>query len=277
MTEAKTANFYATQKLANTLTTKCTTSASSNHQNKNEKILSLASAISRESIQFPHATAMAPPQPDKTKGTLTASQAKRRPRRQKASGSLTAEQVTNLNAAAEHADHIGQPFNRMVTINWQQGGIDDLVAATGQFLKLMRDWLRSNNAAFAFVWVQENGTYVGRHVHLLMHVAPNLVRGVSYRQRGWLKTCGANYRKGMIKTSRIGASYAAALSEGHSRRAYLNNLVTVIDYILKDVPPDVRRQCGIKAKGNCGWVSGKRCATSQNIGKAARTKAGTSA
>ena len=239
---------------------------------KGLKMPPLASTHSRGRNQFPQPIADRAHLTTKVKERHTACASKKPKKRQKANNTLTAEQVVNFKSAVEHADRIGLPLNRMLTINWERGGIDDLVAATGQLLKLMSDWLRSNGAQLAYGWTQESGPIVGRHVHLLLHVPPPLVRAMSLRQRGWLKTCGAKYRKGMIKTSRIGASYKASFSKGPSRQAYLVNLMTVVDYVLKDVTPDVRRRMGIKTKGDCGQVRGKRSGVSQNVGKAACLK-----
>lgn len=238
------------------------------NKNNNE---CLASAQQRDEIQFPPSRRMALA-PEGPMQTTCSNVGTALPHRKTGSTSLTFEQVVNLRAAAVYADTIGLPFNRMTTINWEQGGVSDVVGATGRFIKLMRDWLRVNGGRFACMWVQERGPVTGAHVHLLMHVPPTLTRKTSHRHRGWLKACGLTYRKGMMKTSRIGASYKACLASGPSREAYLGNLATVVDYVLKDASPCVRQRLGIKAKGNCGHVYGKRCGTSQNIGKLAQSR-----
>ncbi len=41
------------------------------------------------------------------------------------------------------------PFNRFTTVHWQAAGVADGLKATGRFLKLLGDWLRSNGYPIA--------------------------------------------------------------------------------------------------------------------------------
>jgi hypothetical protein len=188
--------------------------------------------------------------------------------------SLSVANVGNLIEAARRAIEIGLPLNRFVTIDWERAGIFDQVKATGRFLKLARDFLAKNGGRTAHLWVQERGLKIGRHVHILMHVPPHLTRLMSYRQRGWLALCGARFVKGVIRTRPIAGRYGTALATGPLQRLYQRNLDVVLRYVLKDACPKARSLFRIGKPGGFGPVSGKRCGTSQNIGRGARQSMG---
>lgn len=189
--------------------------------------------------------------------------------RRKGSWRLTGTQRSNLITASRHAATIGLPLNRFVTINWEAAGVGDAVRATGRFLKQAQDWLRSHEQRLAYVWVQERGRRVGQHVHILLHVPPACARRFGQLQRRWLRTCGATFGKGVVKTRPVGRGYAAALSKGES--GYLRDLDRVLRYVLKQ--STVRAGSGTHPWSTSGsLVIGKRCSTSENIGTAARAR-----
>ena len=194
----------------------------------------------------------------------------RQARGRRGSWRLTDTQRSNLIAASRHAAKIGLPLNRFVTINWEAAGVGDGVRATGRFLKQAQDWLRRLGHRLAYVWVQERGRRVGQHVHILLHVPPACARRFGQLQRRWLRTCGATFGKGVVKTRPVGRGYAAALSKGES--GYLRDLDRVLRYVLKQ--SSVRRAgSGSHPWGTSGsLVLGKRCSTSENIGSAARAR-----
>jgi len=183
----------------------------------------------------------------------------------RSSWSLSRRQAANLKAAARHAVELGLPLNRFVTIDWEAAGVVDCTRATGRFLKCAGDWLRRRGGHIAYLWVQEGGSRVGQHVHMLVHVPADLARRFSELQRGWLKGCGAEFRRGLIKSRPVGSSYRAALCP--EQHAYGENLRRVLGYLLKEADrdghPSARRSL----------VQGKRCAISQNIGPRARAVA----
>jgi len=166
-------------------------------------------------------------------------------------------------AASRHALTIGLPLNRFVTINWEAAGVGDGVRATGRFLKHAQDWLRRLGHRLAYVWVQERGSRIGQHVHILLHVPPACVRRFGQLQRGWLRASRAILSKGVVKTRPVGRDYAAALREENG--GYLRDLERVLRYVMKQSA----RRAGPETLlwGTSGsFVLGKRCSTSENIG-----------
>ncbi len=208
-----------------------------------------------------------------------------RNRADRSSDSLSLNQATGIIEAAQFAAAVGLPFNRHVTIHWERAGISDnrAAAATAHFLKLASDRLAklvrksvkqtgenraSTVSRLAWAWVRENDGGgdgpKGSHVHILLHVPTDLPwRG--WQVRRWLeRITGSRYRAGVIKTARIGGSLGAAPA------AYHANLAAVVGYVLKGASGDAQRALGLDRIESGGRVIGKRAATSQNIGRAAR-------
>ncbi len=194
------------------------------------------------------------------------------------SDSLSLNQAAKIIEAAKFAVAIGLPFNRMVTIHWEKAGIPDERAAraTGRFLKLAGDWNAKRGGRIAWAWVRENGDGKGSHVHILLHLPANKITGkkrerLGDMQRRWLRSiAGAPYRAGTINTRRIGSTARAAQT---APAAYHANLVTVTSYVLKGSTPQARAVLGIWHNESGGRIIGRRCSTSQNIGRAARSRA----
>ncbi len=171
-----------------------------------------------------------------------------------------------LLAANARALQIGLPFNRFTTVHWESAGVADGLKATGRLLKLMGDWLRSRGRHAAFLWVREDGPGKGAHVHILLHLPPDLIDAFNRRQRGWLAACGARWRGGVLRTRSIGRTYQQALSGGQD---YLANLAETVDYVLKGADHRARERFGVIRREDGGAVVGKRCGVSQNLGPTA--------
>ena len=206
------------------------------------------------------------------------------------SSSLSLVQATNIIAATNYAAAIGLPFNRFLTIHWEQAGIaDNQVAwATGRFLKLANDWLRKRGGRIAWVWVRENGDGKGSHVHILIHLPVNKITGENGRgchvnktlgkqhtglgnmPRRWLRLItGSAYLASTIKTERIAGSARAA----HASPAFYHaNLMTVLGYVLKGADEQAAKSLHLVTVEAGGRIIGKRCGASQNIGATARLK-----
>lgn len=186
------------------------------------------------------------------------------------SESLSLNQAANIIEAAQFTAAIGLPFNRHVTIHWAQAGVPDSRAAwaTGRFLKLAGDWLAKRGGRVAWVWVRENGDGKGSHVHILMHVPAG--ERLGNMQRRWLRSiAGAAYRARTIRTARIGGTAGAAQT---APAPYQANLAAVVGYIVKDASPTAALALRLEPAETSGWIIGKRAATSQNIGRAARAR-----
>lgn len=168
--------------------------------------------------------------------------------------------------ATARALQIGLPFNRFTTVHWEAAGVADGLKATGRLLKLMGDWLRSRGRHAPFLWVREDGPGKGAHVHILLHLPPDLIDAFNRRQRGWLAVCGARWRGGVLRTRSIGRTYRQALGGGQD---YLANLAETVDYVLKGADHRARERFGIRRCEGGGTVVGKRCGVSQNLGPAA--------
>jgi hypothetical protein len=174
-------------------------------------------------------------------------------------------QVETVLTAVWRAREQGLALNRFITIDLERAGVAQPVEAIGRFLKLIQDALRRRGKATAYVWVQEGGTVVGQHVHLVLHVPAELRHWFARRQAGWLKRCGAERLNGCVDTRAVGHSYGAAFGDDAARTSYDTNLAVLLDYVLKDADAKARAALGIQRLGQFGAVSGKRIGVSQNI------------
>ena len=193
-----------------------------------------------------------------------------RNRRERRSSALSLTAAAGLMDAAAFALSVGLGFNRFATIHWAAGGVTDDLAATARWLKLAGDWVRSCGGQFAYIWVRETGPDKGAHVHMMLHLPPDLAAGFDRRQRGWQTASGARW-KARIRYSRpIGRNlrhYAMGEIDGQSYEA---NLAETLDYVLKGADDAARSLLGIVRSEPGGVIVGKRCGVSQNIGPEAR-------
>jgi hypothetical protein len=190
------------------------------------------------------------------------------------SSALTLKAATGLTEAASFALAIGLGLNRFVTIHWQTAGVSDDLAATGHWLKLAGDWIRSRGGQLAYLWVRENGANKGAHVHILMHLPPQLVDGFNRRQQGWVKSCGGKRKRNVLYSRPIGLNYHHYSSRWIDGRCYDANLAETLDYVLKGANEKARIALDIKRAVPGGSIKGKRCGVARNIDRTARGKAG---
>jgi hypothetical protein len=193
-----------------------------------------------------------------------------RNRADRVSYSLTRQQVANLTAAVEHAERIGLPLNRMMTVHWEASGVplEAMARATGRLTDLLSKALTRHGSRTAWEWVHESGEGKGGHCHLLVHVPPALVSEVSRRQRSWLKRItGRPYRPRAILSKPIGG--LIGLETGNPD-LHAVNLATALGYLIKGADSEAAERFGIQKLEAGGRVIGKRCGTSQNIGPKAR-------
>jgi hypothetical protein len=196
-----------------------------------------------------------------------------RNRADRESHGLTAAQIANLKAAERHADKIGLPFTRMITIHWEAAGVPlaAMAKATSHFTDLMYKAFARHGSRTAWTWTHESCGAKGGHCHLLAHVPAALVPRLTGLQRGWLRRItGKPYRARVILSRPIGGRLGL---ESRAPDLHAINLGAALAYILKGASPQAALQFGLERLEPGGLVIGKRCGTSQNIGRAARTRA----
>lgn len=193
-----------------------------------------------------------------------------RNRADRVSHALTAAQIANLRAAEHHANSIGLPFTRMLTIHWEAAGVPlaGMAKATGRFTDLLTKALARHGSRTAWLWTHESGDGKGGHCHLLAHVPADLAAMVAGRQRGWLRNiAGHPYRARVILSKPIGGRLGL---EAGNPDLHAVNLRAALAYVLKGASPEVASRIGLERLEPGGRVIGKRCGTSQNIGATAR-------
>ena len=190
-------------------------------------------------------------------------------RRRSQSRTITAAQAINVRDAALHAERIGLPLNRHCTLDWELAGVVDPVHATGEFCTLARDMLR-RYGGIAYVWVQENGSVVGRHVHILLHVPRAANKAFSHAPRRWVRMCGGKAVRGVLKTLPVTGHTSLRNDDCLPHERYRINLRIVVEYILKAADHEARLAVGLRRPTQASVVTGKRTSTSQNIGRKAR-------
>lgn len=186
------------------------------------------------------------------------------------SDELTTAQIGHLIDAANHANAIGLPFTRMLTIHWQAAGLplERMAKATGRFTDLMTKALARNGCKSAWLWVHESGEGKGGHCHLLAHVPAPLAPMVTRLHKGWLRSItGKPYRRGVIHSKPIGGRLGL---EAGNPDLHAINLEAALAYLLKGASHEAASQFALERLEAGGRVIGKRCGTSQNIGRQAR-------
>ena len=193
-----------------------------------------------------------------------------RNRADRESHALTAAQICKLKAAERHAERIGLPFTRMITIHWQAAEVPlaGMAKATGRFTDLMAKALARHGSRTAWLWTHENCGPKGGHCHLLAHVPADLVPIVTALQRGWLRRITLrSYRARVIHSKPIGGRLGL---EAGNPDLHAINLEAALAYVLKGASSEAASQFALGRLEPGGRVIGKRCGTSQNIGAKAR-------
>ena len=190
------------------------------------------------------------------------------------SHALSRAHVGNLIVAALHADVIGLPFTRMITVHWEAAGVtlDGMARATGRFIELLSKALARHGSVPAWLWVHENGHGKGGHCHILAHVPAALVGIVTRLQKRWLRTTTGNpYRARVVKSVPLGGRLGLEVS---NRPLHALNAEMALCYVLKGASGDAAAMFGLERLEPGGRVIGKRCGTSQNISAKARKAKG---
>ena len=197
-----------------------------------------------------------------------------RNRASRESHALTVAQIANLRAAERHANKIGLPFTRMISIHWQAAAVPlaGMAKATGRFIDLMTKALARHGSGTAWLWTHENCGPKGGHCHLLAHVPATLVPVITGLQLGWLRRItGKPYRARVIHSKPIGGRLGL---ESGNPDLHAINLEVALAYVLKGASPKAASHFALERLEPGGRVIGKRCGTSQNIGAKARKAKG---
>lgn len=193
-----------------------------------------------------------------------------RNRADRESHALSSAQVDNLIAAARHADLIGLPFTRMISIHWEAAGVplDGMAKATGRFTDFLTKALARHGSGTALLWAHENGESKGGHLHLLVHAPADLVLILTGLQISWLRRItGRAYRKRVIRSDPIGGRLGLEIGNPD---LHASNRDVALAYVLKGADAAAAAQFGLERLEPGGLVIGKRCGWSQNIGAKAR-------
>ncbi len=178
---------------------------------------------------------------------------------------LSLRQAQELMAAAQYALANGKPLTRHLTVRLERQGIadTDAVKAIGRLITLLRDHVRKTTGGeIAYIWSREHGAFIGGHVHILLHLPAGYIWQRQRVQR-WIERISGNaYRKGTIKTTRVGGT---AKAHEQNPALYLANLGTVVGYVIKGICPKAGAALELERIKAQGRVMGKRCGQSQNI------------
>ena len=183
---------------------------------------------------------------------------------------LTERQCRKLIAAAGIAWAAGAPFNRFATFAFGKSGIDarDCVAATGDWIKLARDWFASHDLPMPWAWVQEWGRINKAHCHILFHVPPPLAPLFNRKAQKWASAViakrGGSYAAGTTDCQIIRCSSQPDLYPD----AYRAAVAFKIHYMLKCTPAELEAALSMTGRGIVPWgqscpVYGKRLAVWQ--------------
>ena len=178
---------------------------------------------------------------------------------------LTLRQAQDLMAAAQYALAIGKPLTRHLTVRLERQGVADAdaVIAIGRLVTLLRDHVRkTTDGEIAYIWTREHGAIIGGHVHILLHLPAGYIWHGKRVQRWIQRISGRRYKKGAIKTTRIGRTAKAHES---NPELYLANLATVVGYVIKGTCPKAGAVLELERIKPQGRVTGKRCGRSQNV------------
>jgi hypothetical protein len=183
---------------------------------------------------------------------------------------LSTAQVRNLMAAAAHAEALGLPLTRMITVHWEAAGVPlaGMVRATGRFTDLLSKALARHGSKVAWIWAHENGDGKGGHCHLLIHGPARLAGFISRKQKAWLRNItGRPYTARVIRSRPVGGHLGLEISNHDLHAA---NLTAALLYILKGASGEAAAEFHLPRLEPGGRIIGKRCGTSQNIGAKAR-------
>jgi hypothetical protein len=209
-----------------------------------------------------------------------------RNRAERQSDKLQDDKIGELISAANFALTTGRTFQRHWIVHYGKAGIaeHDATRFIGKLLDLLNKQARRAGGELSAIWVREMASGYGGHVHLLIHLPPGLL--LQNRTRRWIKAAGGTCKGSVSLVKRIGGRLPKAESFHSSTRGRARdvgsdlqshrraNAENVVRYLLKSASPETGERLGLKYHGRGGTVIGKRCGSTQNIGKTARLRQG---
>jgi hypothetical protein len=194
-------------------------------------------------------------------------------RKGRRSTALRLSEVRNIMAASVFTLKEHRPLNRHNTIHFEKCGIADPVKALRRYTKLARDWLATQGASFAYIWVRETGDAKGEHAHVLMHVPAHLVSSFARREPRWRKLMGAKRAKRAFRSTPVGRSYRHGEVGVQYGEQYSEHLHKILGYLVKGAESRTVQELGLSLVEPGGELWGKRTGMSENINRAARSRA----
>ena len=196
--------------------------------------------------------------------------------RDRKSWQLSESDCWKLIGASEAAWTAGAPLSRFITLAWGKGGIEasNAVQATGDFIKLAREWMKARGYPMPWIWVQETGSRFGQHAHILLHVPQELEPLFRVMPRRWAAhILGGKYVAGVLDCQRLASAY----SESTNPALYQAILSGKLHYMLKTAPAALESRLDMTDRGHKQWgqfciVIGKRAAVWQGWKKWADVK-----
>ena len=183
--------------------------------------------------------------------------------KQNASEHLSLEQCQRLIRAFNNSEKLGLPFNRHWTVHYEKAGVaeENATQFIGRLLKLVREYAGRHQKPFSCIWVREGGVKHGGHVHILMHLPPELsLRG---RIRKWIRLAGGTSKRKVSKIASVGGRLNSSAATTHHKQ----NAQAVVGYLLKCASEAAGLKLGLSRFGVRATIAGKRCGYSQNLGR----------
>jgi len=188
---------------------------------------------------------------------------------------LYLRQVQNLTNAVLFSDRQGQQLISGMTVLWSHlPGFKsvELPRLQTRLFKRITQWAERNGFELCAVWVRENGKQKKEHLHVIWNVPVNLLGDL---ERFIL--ADMRFSKGGVEMSRGGYGRFGMRTQ-KMRLGKLRYMLKAYDhrhfrYYLRE-SQNTGEILGIQHRGTDGALDCKRAGTTQNIGPAARKRAG---
>jgi hypothetical protein len=180
--------------------------------------------------------------------------AKRQSRNYRGKSSLFLSERAIINAinGCGLAEMTGRPFNHMVTIHLDGGGVKGPVQpVVGHYLRMAGQWLTRRGTTPTYLWVLEHAIDdldedKGLHVHALVHVPKDIASDFRKLARDrWARLAGIELKRGIVDIRAVGSSkesrqryyYPENGNTEAQREHRRNSLRGVMRYVLKGLDP----------------------------------------